>query len=125
MADEKAAPAEPDIERVKSGQKLAIYAILVSLAALATFAVLGEVPGRIVQVAGIVLSLVGIVQIGGGFHYSTGMKTLLVVLMFIPLISLLTLLRMNSKATAALRKAGYKVGLLGASGSPAASPPAA
>lgn len=35
--------------------------------------------------------------------------------LIIPLIGLITLLILNSKATAALRAAGYKVGLLGAS----------
>jgi hypothetical protein len=37
------------------------------------------------------------------------------VLMFVPLVGLIVLLVLNSKATAKLRAAGYRVGLLGAS----------
>jgi hypothetical protein len=37
------------------------------------------------------------------------------VLMFVPLINLLTLLVVNGRATRVLRDAGYRVGLLGAS----------
>jgi len=45
----------------------------------------------------------------------TPIKIVIGVCMFIPLVSLITLLLLNSRATTALRAAGYRVGLLGAS----------
>jgi hypothetical protein len=39
----------------------------------------------------------------------------LVALMFVPMVNLITLLIVNSRVTARLRAAGYRVGLLGAS----------
>jgi hypothetical protein len=47
--------------------------------------------------------------------YAVGWRVLLAVLMVIPLIGLITLVILNSRATKALRAGGYKVGLLGAS----------
>lgn len=41
-------------------------------------------------------------------------RIILVILMLVPLVNLATLLILNSRATNALRVAGYKVGLLGA-----------
>ena len=57
----------------------------------------------------------GILRISSGLGYGTGTKVILVILMFVPLVGLITLLVLNAKATNRLREAGYKVGLLGAS----------
>ena len=48
-------------------------------------------------------------------EFSIVAKILLVILMFVPLVNLITLLVLNARATRRLREAGYKVGLLGAS----------
>lgn len=62
-----------------------------------------------------VLALVGIVRLGTGMGDSTAIKALCVVLMFIPVVGLIMLLVLNSRATNRLRAAGYRVGFLGAS----------
>ena len=102
------------IEKVASGQKLIIYAILINIASILLQLALGPVAGLLNLVA-IVLSLVGIVRLASGLGYSLAIKILLIILMFIPLINLITLLVINSKAINKLREAGYKVGLMGAS----------
>jgi len=60
------------------------------------------------------MSFVGMFRLAGGLGYSTAVKILLVVLLLVPLVGLITLLVLNSRATKALQAAGYKVGLLGA-----------
>ena len=109
-----AAPVDGDIEAVAAGQKLVIYAILVYfLAAAARVAI-----GPVALVGGLValgLALAGILRVGTGMGDSTAIKVLCVVLMFIPLVGLIMLLVLNSRATSRLRAAGYRVGFLGAS----------
>jgi hypothetical protein len=102
------------IEKVATGQKLIIYAILVNFLAMALVRAFGGIAGLLGIVA-IVLSLAGLMRLGSGLQYSTGKKILLVPLMFVPLISIITLAILNSRATKSLRAAGYRVGLLGAS----------
>ena len=102
------------IEKVASGQKLIIYAILINIASILLQLALGPVAALLNLVA-IVLSLVGIVRLASGLGYSLAIKIILIILMFIPLINLITLLVINSKAINKLREAGYKVGLMGAS----------
>ena len=105
---------DPGIEQVFSGQKLVIYAILVYLATILVRGG-GELIAGLLAIASLVLSLMGILRISSGLGYGTGTKVVLVILMFVPLVGLITLLVLNSKATNRLREAGYKVGLLGAS----------
>ena len=105
---------DPGIEQLVSGQKLVIYAILVYLAIILVRTAVGPIAG-LLAIASLVLSIMGILRISEGLGYGTGTKVLLFVLMFVPLVGLITLLVLNSKATSRLRAAGYKVGLLGAS----------
>ena len=104
---------DPGIEEVASGQKLVIYAILVYLAIILVRGGAGPVAG-LLAIVSLVLSLMGILRISNGLGYGTGTKVLLVILMFVPLVGLITLLVLNAKATSRLREAGYQVGLLGA-----------
>ncbi len=101
------------IEKVASGQKLIIYAILVQFLTIGLQAAFGEIAG-LVGIIAVVMSLVGMFRLASGLSYSTGAKIVLVLLLLVPLIGLITLLVLNSHATKALRAAGYKVGLLGA-----------
>ena len=103
-----------EIGKVASGQKLVIYAILLNFVAIALQVAIGPIAG-LFGLAGLVLSLIGIFRIGSGMGFSIVAKIVLVILMFIPLVNLITLLILNSRATSRLRQAGYKVGLLGAS----------
>lgn len=111
---EPARVAEPGIERLASAQKLVIYSILTYFAAMAAQAFLGPV-GLVVLLAAVVMGLVGSFRLCSSLGYSTLVKVILMVLMMVPLVSLLVLLILNRKATARLRAAGYRVGLLGAS----------
>ena len=102
------------IEDIASGQKLVIYAILVNLATIALQLVVGRIAG-VLGLLALVMSIIGILRLASGMAVSVVSKVLLIVAMFIPLVGLITLLVLNSRATRHLTNAGYKVGLLGAS----------
>ena len=102
-----------DIEAIAAGQKLVIYAILVYFLAAASRVAIGPLALLIFLVA-LGLAIAGILKLGEGMGFSTLTKIVCVVLMFVPLIGLIMLLVLNSKATTRLRGAGYRVGLLGA-----------
>lgn len=100
------------IEDVASGQRLIILAVLVNIVAAVlqaavhpSFALLGLV--------GAVVAIVGLLRLGRGLDYSTATKVVLIVLSFVPLVNLVMLLIVNSRATKALRSAGYEVGFFG------------
>ena len=113
LKTEQAETAAQKIEKVASGQKLIIYAILVNFLTLGLKAAFGDIAG-LVGIVAIVMSLIGMFRLASGLGYSTGAKVGLVILLLVPLVGLITLLVLNSRATKALRGAGYKVGLLGA-----------
>jgi len=102
------------LQRIASGQKFAIYAILLQFAAYGLQFAVGPLGGLAFLVA-FVLSVIGIFRMGEAATGSTVLRVLLCVLMIIPLVSLLVLLSLNSRATKQLREGGYRVGLLGAS----------
>jgi hypothetical protein len=110
---EETASGSDRIDKIASGQKLIIYAILVNFLTYALIVVFGDIAG-LVGIVAIVMSFVGMFRLAGGLGYSTAAKVLLVVLLIVPLVGLITLLILNSRATKALREAGYTVGLLGA-----------
>lgn len=90
-----------------------IYAILVNIAGLLLRGALGSIFGLLV-LASIVLSLLGVYRVSSGFGMPIGTKVLLLIGMFVPFVSLIIMVVLNAKATKALRAAGYRVGLLGA-----------
>lgn len=112
-SEETAIGNDGSIEAVASGQKLIIYAILLNFIAIAVAAWIGDIAG-LISIGALVLSIWGLLRLSGGLGYSVGLKILLVVLAFIPLVSLVMLLLVNNKATKTLRAHGYKVGLMGA-----------
>src|SRR5262245_48708976 len=101
------------MEKVASGQKLIIYAILVNFLTVGLIAALGDMAG-LVGIVAIVMSLIGMFRLADGLGFSTVAKIFLLVLLLVPVVGLITLLVLNSRATKALRGAGYAVGLLGA-----------
>ena len=109
------APVSSDaaIERLASAQKLVIYSVLAYLGGAALRVVLGPL-GLVLLLASLVMGLVGTIRLCTCLGSSTFTKVVLIVLMFIPLVSLVVLLVLNGKATRKLREAGYRVGLLGA-----------
>lgn len=112
QAEQSAIAAQP-IEKVASGQKLIIYAILVQFLTVGLQLAFGDIAG-LVGIIAIVMSLLGMFRLASGLGYSIGVKIVVVILLLVPLVGLITLLVLNSRATKALRGAGYKVGLLGA-----------
>lgn len=110
--NEQSLSAVRPIDKVASGQKLIIYAILVNFLTAGLIAAFGDVAG-LMGIVAIIMSFVGMFRLAGGLGYSTAAKILILVLLLVPLVSLITLLVLNSRATKALRAAGFQVGLLG------------
>jgi len=125
---ESAADAET-IAQLGSGQKLAIYAIGTYIGTMLVRVLLTRLfkssleeddlflisllAGAAVLVA-FVLSVVGQWRMAAGLGISTGLRVLIVILLFIPLMNIVMLLILSSRATRALRQAGYRVGFFGA-----------
>ncbi len=108
-----AAPTDTAIEDVVTGQKLVLYAILIYIIAIVLQLAVAEIFG-LVALGTVVLGIMGLLKLSDGMGWSTGIKILLIVLLFVPLVSLIMLALVNGKATDRLRTAGYKVGLMGA-----------
>ncbi len=113
LQTEQTATTSQRIEDVAAGQKLIIYAILVSFLAIGLKTTLGDI-AILVDIVAIIMSVLGMFRLASGLSYSTGAKIGLFVLLLVPLVGLVTLLMLNSRATKALQSAGYTVGLLGA-----------
>ena len=101
------------IEDVIDGQKMILWAILLYIVTVIIVTSAGEVFG-LVGIGVLVLAIMGLLKLSDGLGYSTGIKVLLIVLLFVPLIGFLTLAIVNGKATQTLKASGYKVGLMGA-----------
>ncbi len=113
-AGETNAVANINAPDVASGQKLVVYACMVYLAAGGLQPSVGPA-ASLLALPALVMALIGVFQVVTGLSWSPLAKAFTLVLMFVPLINLITLLVVNSKATSALRNAGYRVGFLGAS----------
>jgi len=107
-----ASPGGP-IEDVVEGQKLVLYAILVYILAIVLQLAVDQIFG-LVALGSVVLGIMGLLKLSDGMGWSTGVKILLILLLFVPLGSLIMLALVNSRATERLKAAGYKVGLMGA-----------
>ena len=104
---------EASMENLASGQRMIIYAILLNLVSAVLRVTLGDI-WFLGGLLAAVLAIIGLVRVAEGLHYSTPVKILLIVLVFLPLVNLVMLVIVNARATEALRKHGYQVGLLGA-----------
>ena len=119
-------------ESIRSGQRLLLIGILGMLVSyvLVFYVIvpiaLGQLPGglkedpllfqiaRCVFFPALILSVIGICYISQGLRFRLVSCIGLSLLLLVPLISLISLLIINSKATDHLRAAGYKVRLFGA-----------
>ena len=102
----------PDVE---SGQRLVIHAFLVDVLVMLPLQQLHPLLVFPVMLVAVGMALVGVLRLSRGLAWSTGARIALVALLFVPLVNLVTLLVLNVRASRELRRAGYKVGLLGAS----------
>jgi hypothetical protein len=124
---------EERLQRLGSGQKLAIYAILIYLVAIVVRTGLSSTPlspgtqgllaavgsGLLIMAGGLaalVMSLMGVWKMGYGLGIGTILRVVMLIFMIVPIINILLLLIVNARATRKLRQAGYKVGFLGVSG---------
>jgi hypothetical protein len=103
-----------ELDRVATGQKMIIYSVLLNIVGLVLQAAV-PLLGVLCTLAAMVLSFIGIVRLGGGLGYSVPARVGLCILMLVPLLNIITLLILSSRATKRLRSGGYTVGLLGAS----------
>jgi hypothetical protein len=103
------------LAKVASGQRLIIIAILLQVLSAVLKVAVGNPAGVGAALVGLVLAFVGLFQMAAGLRIAIGWRVLFAVLLLIPLVGLITLVALNSRATRALRAGGYHVGLLGAS----------
>lgn len=102
------------LKQIATGQKLVIYAVLLNFATLAADVALPGL-GILLGLAAFILSVIGIFRLGATVTNSVVIKVILVLCMILPLVNLIVLLSLNSRATSKLREGGYRVGLMGAS----------
>ncbi len=110
----------PDIRKVAAMQRTIMYCILSEILIVigrVTFATNGNVTGLLLL--GLVYIVVGIIAAVCIFIlalslYNTALGIVLGILTLIPVVGLIVLLVVNSKATTVLRQNGLKVGLMGA-----------
>jgi hypothetical protein len=125
---DRSAPDER-VEKVRTGQRLVIWAILLYFGLSALSVIAGSSQSTLFLavfglltlvgvVAMFVMSLVGIFRIWSGLQTSLAARVLMLFLLLIPLIGLLMLISINGRATKFLRQHGYRVGLLGAAAAP-------
>lgn len=102
------------MNRVASGQRLIIGALIASLVSVGIRTGINPLVGVILGLAASVMSIVGAVRVDGGLGGSVFSRILYVIAMLLPLINLIIMFTLSARATKALRAAGYEVGLLGA-----------
>ncbi|WP_437752261.1 hypothetical protein [Sorangium sp. So ce1389] len=102
-------------EQLALGQKRLILAIVVSYIGSRIGAEISVWMAVCVAVASVALIADGVLKIGRALRWSTSTRAISLILMLVPLVNLITLLWVNSSATKGLRRAGYRVGLFGAS----------
>ncbi len=101
------------LNRIARGQRHVMYALLVQILAY----VLGRgAPsiGMFVLLAAFIYAVVAVVQLAAALGFSVVSRVLLCIGLLIPLISLLVLAVLSSRASQRLRAGGFKVGFLGA-----------
>lgn len=105
---------DESIEDVRMGQRLVVIAFVMNIVVGGLGGVHPALP-VVMALGALIVGVWGIVRLARGFGWGWGMIVLCLLLMIVPLVNLITLLALNSKATRRLREAGYRVGLLGAS----------
>ena len=105
-------------EKVRTGQQFVIYAVLLNLLSFPLRLGLaggeGFMVSLVIVLIALALGIVGIIRLSTGLGYHWLLAVLFCLLLVIPLVNLIVLLFLSTKATRQLRAAGYKVGFLGA-----------
>ena len=106
-------PITAGLEKTAKGQKLVVYAVLIYFIAAFSRIYIGPF-AFLLLFASLIMSLIGLYMVLAERQSHIAVKILLFILLFIPLVNIFVLLRINAQATKTLREAGYKVGLMGA-----------
>lgn len=101
------------LEKMALGQKLIIYSILIYFVGAALQSTIGSL-AMVLFAACLALSLAGMFLALLGSKMHVVLKVVIFLLLFVPLVNILTLLIVNRKVTETLRKGGYSVGFFGA-----------
>lgn len=113
-------PARDDIREIAIRQRLLMYAILgylgmvvVYFIGVATHLLPLEIVGALGYLAAVIFAIICVGRLATSLYGLTS-GILLGIGVIIPLVGLIVLLSVSSRATAVLRRNGYKVGLMGA-----------
>jgi hypothetical protein len=104
---------DAEVQKVISGQKLILYAILLNIGANILAARIPMV-GIVAFLAAGVMAISGLAKVCTGLRYHVAAIVAFCLMMIVPLLNLVVLVMINHKATARIRDAGYEVGLMGA-----------
>lgn len=104
---------DEEVQKVISGQKLILYAILLNIGANILAARIPLI-GVVAFLVAAVMAVTGLAKVCTGLRYHIAAIVFFCLMMFVPLLNLVVLLMINHKATARIREAGYEVGLMGA-----------
>lgn len=103
-----------DLKKIASSQRGMLICLLINvLCLIGNRAGLGPVV-LVVMILQIVAALYFVFNLATSLKYSNAVAVLCCILMFIPIVCLLTMGWLNSKATKILKENGIKVGLFGA-----------
>jgi hypothetical protein len=100
--------------RLVSGQRMMIIALVLYLVAGFLGPAIGKLAAGLVAISALILGIVGAIRLSRALGFGIGLQIACFIMLFIPLVNLLTILILNRKATERLRNQGYQVGLLGA-----------
>lgn len=95
------------------GQKMTIFAIVLYFVTAFIAQYIGLALTTLLILAAFILGLVGLIRILLGSEIDIFSKIILFIAMFIPLVNILALARINYMATSRLKAGGYSVGLFG------------
>lgn len=100
------------LREIAKYQRLVLWSVLANLLSIFVISIQGL--GVLISIALAVFQIYSLYKLANSLKESTVSIALFIIGLFIPLVGLLVLLYINSKATKALQNAGIKVGLMGA-----------
>ena len=105
---------EIQLQKIAKGQRMVLYAILLYILLIIGQILLSQILMPILFFVPLVLSLIGVTFLAHALWQSYIISVFYFLVMFVPLLNILLLIFINSKASTRLRAGGYKVGLMGA-----------
>jgi hypothetical protein len=110
---EKGPDSIESLNRIARGQRQVMFALLAQIAASV---VAGAAPqiGLLLLIGALIYSIVALVRLASALGVSVSSMVLLCIGFLIPLVSLLVLAVMSSRASRRLRAGGFRVGFMGA-----------